>query len=131
MKIIYYDSGKATNINTSKLDTEKIFTEVKELCSNTTEIMRVYISKERIEQLKEDEKGLEIVLEKEIEINSPVTGKYTVKKIFFPLSGDFIGNAESPVITVFLGKDKYYASALRNKNGYGKLKNLEKVILGK
>ncbi len=131
MKIIYYDSGNVTNINTSKLDTEKIFTEVKELCANTTEIIRVYVGKERLDQLKKDEKGLEIILEKEIEINSPAAGKYTVKKIFFPLSGDFIGNAESPVITVFMGKDKYYATAFRNMNGYGKLKKLEKVILGK
>ncbi len=130
MKIIYYKNGNEQNLDTSKLDTKEILIKLKELSENTTQIMRVYISEERLEAIKKEETGLEFILGKEIIINSPVLGKYSVKKIFIPLSGDFIGNEKSPVITVFLGKDEYYPEALRNMNGYNDLKYLENKLVG-
>ncbi len=129
MKIIFYRQGKIINVNTSQLDLTGIYTRVKQLCENTTDKLRVYINEERIEQLKQTETALEIIFEKEVEISSPAIGTEKVKKIFFPLSGDFIGNDESPVITVFLGtEDYYYPDALRNLTGYKDLMGLKKMI---
>jgi len=131
MKIIYYDKGNVKNVDTSNLELTAIFNRIGKICFNTTQILRVHINDERIEQLKQEESGVEFILNKEIIIQSTKFGKYNVKKIFFPLSGDFIGNDESPVITVFLGKESYYPDALRNMEGYKELKELVNVVIKK
>ncbi len=129
MKIIFYQNGEAININTSNLDLAGIYKKIKRLSENTTDKLRIYVSEERIEQLKQTETALEIIFEKEIEISSPAFGTEKIKRIFFPLSGDFIGNGESPVITIFLGTvNYYYPDALRNPTGYKDLMLLKNMV---
>jgi len=128
IRIIYFNSGKENKPEISKSDQNKISQIIIKLFSNCDEALKLYINNERINEIKKNDSGVEILLGKSIVFQTKSLGNYRVEKIMIPFSGDFAGNEKSSKVTIFAGGKEYFTPALRNSNGYMNVIELEKII---
>ena len=128
MKIIYFNSGKETITEISKTDRNKISGILQNLFSDCTEGLTLYIDEDRIKQIKKNNSGIEVILKKAKVFKTKSLGNYRILKILIPFTGDFIGNAKSPSVTIFGGEKDYFTPALVNYAGLNKVKELEMII---
>lgn len=131
MEINYFDTGIKQSIKLNENAKESIFEIIDELISNSNDILKLLVNNSTIEEIKKNEKAIEIIFSKEQLFTSKELGAEKIKKLFFPLTGDFIGDNNDQVITIFLGEDEYFTGPYRNDKGFSKLKELEKLILYK
>ena len=128
MKIQYYNHGE---LQFSMLNVDlqnEILTLTRDLISNSSDILKLLVNDSRIEEIKQNEVSVEIIFEEHNMFTSDELGTENVKKILFPLSGDFIGNNEDPVVTIFLGDESYSSGPYRNEKGFDKLMELKKLV---
>jgi hypothetical protein len=128
MKIVYFNAGKEKTINIPKPDRNKISQILYSLFSNCSEAFKLYIDEERIKGIKKDNSGVEIFLGKPVIFKTKSLGNYKVEKVMIPFTGDFAGSEKSSEVTIFAGESEYFTPALRNPNGFKKVKELEKII---
>lgn len=123
-KLYYYKGDSIDEIKNSP----EIAKKIEELIFETTEILKLLVSSERVEMIKSNETCIEVIFEKRIRVNSKKLGSFKIDRLLIPLSGDFIGTEKSPVITIFLGDKNYMSGPLRNYNGLEKLNQLRLII---
>jgi hypothetical protein len=128
LKIIYFNAGKENKTEISKSDQNKISQVLKKLFSNSDEAYKLYISDERINEIKKTDSGVEIFLGKSIVYKTKSLGNYKVKKIMIPFTGDFAGDEKSSEVTIFAGEKEYFTPPLISKNGFKNVKELEQII---
>ena len=111
-----YIKGKKTSLSLSKPEVQQIVQSCEEQLQQADDILRLAVSSEAIEDIKQGETALEILY------GSPKTfvigfNKNTVEvdRLLIPLTGDFA--AAGQMTTIFLGKGKYMAGPYRNKQG--------------
>jgi hypothetical protein len=128
MKIKYYSSSEERNPRLSEEQQKEILNLVTDLISNSNDILKLLVDEIRIEEIKQNETAIELIFEEYKVFTSDDLGTDKVKKLFFPLSGDFIGNDEDPVITIFLGDESYFSGPYRNENGLETLNKIKALI---
>ena len=128
LKIIYFNAGKENKTEISKPDQNKIFQILTKLFSNCDEAFKLYISEERINEIKKNDSGVEIFLGKSTVYKTKSLGNYKVKKIMLPFTGDFAGDEKSSEVTIFAGEKEYFTPPLISKNGFKDVIELKKII---
>lgn len=128
MKVNYYNLGNLNSPEIKEETQEKILVLATNLISNSNDILKLLVDESRIEEIKQNETAIEIIFEEYKSFTSDELGTDKVKKLLFPLSGDFIGNDEDPVITIFLGDDSYFSGPYRNKNGLETLNKIKALV---
>ena len=124
--VYLFNKGEYTKVK-SELS-EKIVNILKDIVLDTDDMLRLHVSKERIETIKKNNSGIEVIFKKKNSITSKKMGVFEINKILIPFEGDFVGNENSPVVTVFLGNNGYITGPLRNSDGLKKLEEIKKVI---
>ena len=125
MQIYRYDSGVKTKIDNSSLNLDEISILLNTIIKNTNEFMRLYMDADRFKSLKNDESVIEIILKEEISVLSNDLGELKFKKVLIPLTGDFVGDENSPYVTLFIGDEDYFPEPINNQNGYKDLIKLK------
>ena len=128
MDVNYFEAGIETSIYLDIDKQKSVLSLINELVEKSTDALRLLVDDARINSLKQNETCIEVVLNKYHTFSSEVLGKEKVKKVFLPLTGDFIGNEDDPIITIFLGDEGYFSGPYRNTNGYSKLIELKNLI---
>ena len=128
MKIIYFSSGKVNKPEISKSDQIKISQILTKLFSNCDEAWKLYISDDRINEIKKSDSGVEIFLGKTIVYKTKSLGNYKIKKIMIPFTGDFAGSEKSSEVTIFAGEKEYFTPPLISKNAFQNIIELKKII---
>lgn len=128
LNVNYYIHGEVQfpilNVDLQK----EILTLITTLVSNSDDILKLFIIDSTIENIKQNETSIEIIFKEHNMFTSEKLGAEKVKKMLLPLSGDFIGNAEDPIITILLGDEEYFSGPYRNKNGFEKLMKIKNII---
>ncbi len=91
-------------------------------------MLRLYVDEERIASLKRTDTVLEIIFDKPTLLKSKEFGEFSVERVLIPMSGDFVGNAADPVITLFPANDGYLTGPYRNPSGYPALMKLKALV---
>ncbi|VAX26928.1 hypothetical protein MNBD_IGNAVI01-3125 [hydrothermal vent metagenome] len=123
MKIIL-KTDKEKIIIPDKDVSEELLVLLKELVTNTDDMLKVYLSPERILNIKQKEQYIEFIFDSKIVVSSNNFGDYKINKILIPLSGDFAPSKDSPNTTVILGDESYISGPLRNSDGYQFIKRI-------
>ncbi|MFC1549727.1 hypothetical protein ACFL46_00355 [Candidatus Neomarinimicrobiota bacterium] len=126
----YYENGKITKISLSAADKDKINKIISEFIYNSNDVLKLFVNEQLIESIKTEEAALEISWSSPQEIQSEEFGIHQLSLVLIPFSGDFIGNYEDPVITLFIGDlDGYITGPLRYSNGYAILMDLKRQLI--
>jgi len=128
LKVIYFNAGKEIKADISKSDQNKISQILTKLFSNCDEAYKLYISDDRINEIKKTDSGIEIFLGKSILYKTKSLGNYKVKKIMIPFTGDFAGDEKSSEVTIFAGEKEYFTPPLISKNAFKNVRELEIII---
>ena len=127
--ILKTNKSDLKKIALSKHNSEEIHSLLKDLVKHTDEMLKVYLSPERIEKIKQDEQYIEILFDSKIIITSDAFGDYNINKILIPLTGTFGTSNKSHKTIIILGDDDGYISGpLKNSNGYDKVQELKSVL---
>jgi len=128
MKVNYYNRGEVQSPVLNESTQKDILILITDLISNSNDILKLLVSDATTDAIKQDETSIEIIFAEYKSFTSNELGTDKVKKLLFPLSGDFIGNINDPVITIFLGDEDYFTGPYRNENGLIKLMEIKKII---
>lgn len=128
MTVTIFKHGKTINYTLSSQDEKKINELVKEIFMGIDENLKLYFDADRLKDMVNSEEVLEIIYTKPIKISTKEFGSFNLKKIIFPLTGDFIGNSNSLEITIIPGEEEYDTTPLRNTSGYNLLMSLKELI---
>jgi hypothetical protein len=128
MSINYFESGSQILVKCDNKTKAEIIEHLSELFLNTTDRLRVHLSENRINHLKATEKLIEIKLDSAITLNSIQYGDKRIDLILLPLSGDYIGDENDPVITMIVGNKTYSTGPYRNKNGLETLNKIKSLV---
>ena len=128
MTVIVFKNGEPINYSLSLEDERKVNEMVKNIFLGIDENLKLYFSEERLKDLLKSEEVLEIIYNKPITFSTKEFGSFNVKKIIFPLTGDFIGNVNSPEITIIPGEEEYDTTPYRNTTGYDLLMALKELL---
>jgi len=131
MTVIIFKDGKSFNYTLSLEDKERVNEIVKNIFLGIDQNLKLYFSEQRLKELKNSEEVLEIIYSKPVLLTTKEFDSFNVKKIIFPLTGDFIGSANSPEITIITGEEEYDSTPLRNTNGYNLLNELKDFLSSK
>ena len=128
MSINYFENGNRILVEFDNKTKADVLAHLSELFLKTTDRLRVHLSENRIEHLKETEKLIEIKLDSAMTFNSIQYGDKIIDLILLPLSGDFIGDENNPVITMLVGNKTYSTGPYRNKNGLETLNKIKSLV---
>jgi hypothetical protein len=128
MKLAYYHHGKKSDLHLSRAEQSKLLALVSELFDGANDMLRVYVDDERMDGLRKKETCLEIFLRSTLTLTSREGRTYVVRKIFIPLSGDFVGTEKEPLATIILGDDGYLSGPLNNPAGSPILRTIQELI---
>jgi len=109
-----------------KQELEKLLTD---LVAGTDDMLRLLVDKKRINELKNTEIGVELVFSNKIVLSTEKMGKYEVDKLFIPFTGDFIGNDDDTMATIFLANGAYISGPLRNSKGLKMVNRIREIII--
>jgi hypothetical protein len=128
MQIIYFEKGKTVEIDNQKLNLQELNNILKSLFYSTDDMLKVRVDSTRIAEIMDIDSGIEINFKEPQQFNSKDFGSFNISKLLIPFSGDYFGNDESPVITIFAAEEDYLTGPLRNSNGLSEVKKIQKMI---
>lgn len=128
MKIITYLNGDSSVVRISNENEKEVMSIIDELLLSTDDMLRVYFDQERIDNLKQNEKCIEVILDKTTVMNTGFLGEINAKKILLPLSGDFSATEKINVVTLFIGEDEYTSGPLTATGGLELITRLENIV---
>lgn len=126
--LVYYRDGKEIRLPRESIDPAFVEGTIRSLFAGTTDMLRLHVDAERIASLKQTDTVLEVIFDKPTNIHSREFGELSVKRVLIPMSGDFVGNAADPVITLFPANDGYLTGPYRNPTGYPDLMKLKNLV---
>jgi hypothetical protein len=127
-KINYYKEGKIYEVIINKDYSPNVYNKIIQLLKETNDVLRLIVEEETIKNIKEKEEVVEIIFDELQLFDSKILGKNETKKILLPLSGEFTGNIEKPIVTLFLGDEEYFSGPLINTTGFIDLLELKGFI---
>lgn len=128
MTVIIFKGGKSFDYTLSLEDKERVNEIVRNIFLGIDQNLKLYFSEQRLKDFKNSEEVLEIIYSKPVVLTTKEFGSFKVKKIIFPLTGDFIGSANNPEITIVTGEEGYDSTPLRNTSGYALLMHLKEFL---
>ena len=127
--ITFYSKGTSSEIKfQSQQDKEQVQNLIGELISDTDDILRLLVSDERINNLKQTESGIEIKYSKHKIITSKLLGDFRINRLYIPFSGEFTSEKTEGVATIFLADTVYLSGPLRISDGMKIVKQLQELI---
>jgi len=108
---------------------ENYYNILMELIRGTDEILKLLVSEERIDKIKHDESGIEIIFNESIRIHSQNLGIFKINKLLIPFEGYYVGNEKDPMSTIFIGDNGYMSGPLRNSKGFEHVKKIELLLM--
>lgn len=131
MKVITFTNGEKTELKINSEDAGKIKTIVSELLINTDDMLRLHIDEDRINELKLNEKCIEVIFDSTRIFNTGFLGETAIKKILLPMSGDFQASENIDIVTIIIGEDEYLSGPLTISGGFKLFEELKKIIFTK
>lgn len=131
MEVVLFKNGTSTFYSLSSEEKKIVNEKISEIFIGIDEVLKIYFGEERINELKSSEEALEILYKDSIVLPTANFGSFPVKKIIFPLTGDFIGNPKVPEITIITGDEEYDSTPFRNTKGYTLLIQLRDFLISK
>jgi hypothetical protein len=129
MKAYYHKGGKAVECRLSPADRTKTLAMLNEVFAGTDDMLRVHVSEQLVGRIRTTETALEFVFDKPSEFASRKHGKYAVKRLLLPLTGDYAGTGNDSVATVFVANDAGFISGpLRNPQARPVLLKLQNLL---
>lgn len=125
MEVYYHQSGEAQQIQLSEKEEQELFQLVKEIFAGVDDILRLYVDSSRVAALKQTDKLIEFIFKDEILFDTNGKGRYKLKKILLPLSGELLLNPEMNSFVVVTGDENYSGSPLLVN---GRQEQLKKVL---
>jgi len=112
--VTLYDHGRQIQLTANQQVTEKIVALCAEQLSNANGVLRLAVTPQLIDDLKQRERTLEIVYDEPqsfvIAFNN---NKFEASRLLIPLSGDYAAN----ITTIFVGDAQYKHGPYRNSQG--------------
>lgn len=131
MNVEVIKNSSAEKVSLDRDLQKRVFQLITSLIEESDDVLRLMVTEDRINEIKENEESIEIVFNSKKEFESVQLGGESIKKILLPLTGEFIGSPEDPIITIFIGDDDYFSGPLRNSIGYQKLMEIKSIIYSK
>lgn len=128
MNVNVIKKGSTEKVSLDKDDQKRLLQLVTSLIEESDDVLRLMVTEDRINDIKQVEESIEIVFSSEKIFKSDKLGGESIKKILLPLTGEFIGSPEDPIITIFVGDDEYFSGPLRNSVGYQKLMGIKSLV---
>jgi len=129
MKAYTYANGTKSEQQLTAPDQETVKTIIAELFKGTSDMLRVRVDDDRINDIRNKERAIEIVFDELQTFKSKDLGSFSIRRLFVPLTGDYVGDAKNPSATLFPANDDGFMSGpLENPNGYNALLRLDSVI---
>lgn len=110
--IFKYDNGTKSEVKLSSSDQTELLNIVKELFSDIDDELRLYVDSERVESVKNEDKVLEIIFDKETELKTKSKGEIKFNRLLIPLSGDLFMDTNEKRIIFLTGNPDYSGSPL-------------------
>ncbi|MDX1699275.1 MAG: hypothetical protein R3250_01595 [Melioribacteraceae bacterium] len=123
--------GSTEKVSLDMESQKRIVQIVSSIINESNEVVRLMVTEDRINSIKESEESIEIIFHSERVFESDNIGGEPIKKILFPLTGEFIRTSEDAIFTIFIGDDEYFSGPLRNNVSYQKLVELKNIIYSK
>lgn len=124
--ITIFDHG--VGLPVSIKDSDQFFKQVNDLILGTDDTIKLLVSPEQIEALKQSDYCVEIIFEKAVFVRSRKLGIYRIDRILIPFEGEFVGTETGPTLTLFLGKGSYFSGPLQNSDGFGYIKEIRALL---
>jgi hypothetical protein len=131
MNVEVIKNSTAEKVSLEKDLQKRVFRLITSLIEESDDVLRLMVTGDRINEIKQSEESIEIVFNSTKVFESDQLGGESIKKILLPLTGEFIGSPEDPIITIFVGEDEYFSGPLRNRVGYPKLMEIKSIIFSK
>jgi len=130
MKVILKtDKSDIKTVVPNKDDSEELLSSLTELIKKTDDMLKVYLSSDRIERIKKNEQYIEFLFDSKVEVSSDMFGNYNINKVLIPLTGTFGVSNSSEMTTIILGDDDGYISGpLRNSNGNMLIQKMKQLL---
>jgi hypothetical protein len=118
MVVTYYRDGEARLADVSPECRERIPELVRELVA-VAEPVRLLVSEERIEEIRETLEAVEVVFPEPQRLRSASGNEMVVRRVLVPLSGEgYVGDGERRFATLFLGDAGYRSGPLMTPTGW-------------
>jgi len=130
MKVILKtDKSDIKTVVPNKDDSEELLSSLTELIKKTDDMLKVYLSSDRIGRIKKNEQYIEFLFDSKVEVSSDMFGNYNINKVLIPLTGTFGVSNSSEMTTIILGDDDGYISGpLRNSNGNMLIQKMKQLL---
>lgn len=117
MDVFYYTEGERTEAELDDRCRERVPEILEELVAGTTEMLRLLVSEERIQEIRET-RAVEVVFDESRRFTSEALDAYDARRVLVPLQeGDYAGDEENPRLTIFLGDESYQTGPLLHPSG--------------
>lgn len=131
MKIFIYINGIKSEVQIKSEENLRVKEILSDLLLKTDDMLRVHFDEDRINELKSEEKCIEIILDSVQKFNTGVLGETGIKKILFPLSGDYQASEKIDIVTIIIGEDEYSSGPLTASGGFNLLEELKGIVFNK
>jgi hypothetical protein len=129
MKAYTYAHGTKAERRLTAPDQETVKTIIAELFEGTSDMLRVRVDDDRINDIRTKERAIEIVFDQLQTFKSNDLGSFSIRRLFIPVTGDYVGDPTTPSATLFPADDDGFMSGpLGNPNGYNVLVRLDSII---
>lgn len=128
MKIFTYVNGTKSEVQSKSDEKHRVKEILSALFLKTDDMLRVHFDEDRINELKSEEKCIEIILDSVQKFNTGFLGETSIKKIFLPLSGDYQASEKIDIVTIIIGEEEYASGPLTASGGFKLLRELERII---
>lgn len=125
----YFDHGVYRQAGADS--TGEVATLIRGLVDRADETLKLLVSEERIDQVKDEASGIEVIFDSKVSIQSATLGRFEADRMLIPFDGHYVGDATSPIVTIFIGVGSYGSPPLRNSQGLGMLDSLRSVVIGR
>lgn len=125
-EITYFDHGQVIPVEMK--DSDQFFNLVNDLILGTDETIKLLVSTEQLETIRQTEACVEIVFQKAVFVRSRKLGIFRIDRILIPFEGEFVGEETDPTLTVFLGKGTYFSGPIRNSQGFGFVQEIRALL---
>ncbi len=129
MKAFVHKNGITVEHRVSCADQKTAMALLRNLFAGTNDMLRVHVGEDLIEGIRKGAIALEFEFDTPTEFASPAQGTYALQRLLLPLTGDYAGSAQDPVVTVFMANDQgFITGPLSSPDGRPVLLKLEDLL---
>lgn len=125
VKVIFYHHGQETTLDSELSGFWNLIKTAEDLLITADGMMRLAVEPELINKIKREERVIEIIYPKPIEL---YINRYRLTihpdRFLIPLSGELVGEGENPRAVIFHGYPAYSAGPYTNRKGIGELEKI-------